>query len=195
MRFVTTFARLLLAGGLLTSVALQAAEISPAMLSNPCAGCHGTKGVGAGESMPSIAGLPSEYFQTTMNRFRDGQRHSTIMGRIARGYDGDEIKEMAEFFSGQQWVPAEQKTDAKLVARGKEIHLQKCEMCHADNGRASEATVPPLAGQWLSYLEIQLRDYRDLPDKMPAPSPMRKAIAKLSPDDLKALAHFYASQR
>jgi sulfide dehydrogenase cytochrome subunit len=69
---------------------------SAAMLSNTCAGCHGTNGASGGPATPTIAGLEEEYFVDVMNQFKSGERYSTIMGHIAKGYTDDEIKKMAD---------------------------------------------------------------------------------------------------
>ena len=85
-----------LAGGLLVSLSCGATP-SGAMLGNTCAGCHGTNGVSVG-SAPSLKGLPPDYIVTAMKAFRSGERPSTIMGRIAKGYNDEEIAAMAKFF-------------------------------------------------------------------------------------------------
>lgn len=70
-----------------------------AMLANSCAGCHGTDGKSPG-SIPSIAGKSSAFIEEALKGFRDGSRPSTVMGRHARGYSDEEIKLIADFFSG-----------------------------------------------------------------------------------------------
>ena len=68
------------------------------MLSNTCAGCHGTNGISNGET-PSIAGLSKEFISISMRDFASGKRHSTVMQRIAKGYSDADIKAMSEYFS------------------------------------------------------------------------------------------------
>jgi len=88
----------LLAVGLLAGQAALAADPSGAMLGRTCAGCHGTDGVSKGAA-PSIKGLPASYMDKAMKDFKSGQRPSTIMGRIAKGYSDTEIAAMSEFFA------------------------------------------------------------------------------------------------
>jgi sulfide dehydrogenase cytochrome subunit len=186
---------LLLAAGIALGKFASAAEPSAQTLSLPCAGCHGVNGVSAGDSMPTIAGLPKEYLTDLMLNTKGGERHSTIMGRLAKGYSEDECREIAGFFAEQDWVSADQQVDPKLAARGKEVHEDKCDACHEDGGKTQEDDMPRLAGQWRQYLDFQLYDYKHREPRMPQPRPMQKAIDSLSDEDLTALSHFYAGQK
>jgi hypothetical protein len=76
----------LAAGAWAISAAALAAPPSAAMLSNACAGCHGTHGASAGPSMPTLAGQDKDAIVESMKDFKSGKRPSTIMGRLAKGY-------------------------------------------------------------------------------------------------------------
>lgn len=186
---------LLLAAGIAVGKSALADERSAETLSLPCAGCHGVNGVSAGDSMPTIAGLPEEYLTELMLNTKGGSRHSTIMGRLAKGYSDSECRAIAAYFAEQEWVSAEQEVDAKLAARGKEVHEEKCEVCHEDGGRMQDEEIPRMAGQWRQYLDFQLYDYKHREPRMPQPRAMQKAIDGLSDEDLTALSHFYAGQK
>lgn len=75
---------------------------SAAMLGSHCTGCHGTNGVSAGPASPTIAGISEEFFVETMMAFKAGKRHTTVMGRLAKGYTDDEIVVLADYFSRQK---------------------------------------------------------------------------------------------
>lgn len=191
----------LLAGGLLLNSVAQAGP-SAEMLSNTCAGCHGTLGVSAGPSMPTIAGMPAEHLKKIMLEFKKGTRPSTIMGRLMKGYSDEELASIATFFSKQKWANAQSapqsvmatKVDPKLAAQGEKMQ-KNCAKCHDDNGRSQEDDVPRLAGQWLDYLLIKAEDYKNDSMKVPQPEKMEKQMTKKSLEELQALAHFYASQK
>ena len=174
---------------------LTAASQQPthSMLGNTCAGCHGTRGQSA-DPMPIIAGQPEEYLTRTMKSYRSGQRPSTIMGRLARGYSDDEIDAMASFFASQNWMSPKQEFDAALAAVGRKIHYEQCETCHANGGRHASGGTPRIAGQWRKYLEVIMQEYWRVDRKMPHLF-MSVIMSRLHSNDLKALAHFYASQR
>lgn len=69
-----------------------------AMLSNSCAGCHGTDGASPG-AIPNIAGKSAQFIQGALLDFRSGKRPGTVMNRHASGYSDEEIRLIAEFFS------------------------------------------------------------------------------------------------
>jgi sulfide dehydrogenase cytochrome subunit len=70
------------------------------MLSNSCAGCHGTDGHSPG-AIPSIAGKSAAFVETALREFQSGKRQATVMGRHAKGYTDEEIKLIAEFFASK----------------------------------------------------------------------------------------------
>lgn len=170
-----------------------------AMLSNTCAGCHGTNGASAGDAMPTIAAMDSRHLYDVLKEFANNSRNSTIMGRIARGYSDLELRAIASFFASKPWVQADAKLNRGLVAKGKRIHQKsKCETCHEDGGRDFDDSTPRLAGQWPDYTYNMLKLYQS--DHWPAPynrelDKMQQRVEKLSDKDLKALAHYYAAQK
>lgn len=167
-----------------------------AALCAPCAACHGTRGASRGPSTPIIAGLSREFIVEAMRGFKAGHRPGTVMLPIARGYTEAQFEAMGEYFSQQEFIPAVQAVDEKLAARGKQVHDRQCKKCHQDNGRDfafKEAPGPILAGQWLDYLYISMREFlgveRDMPHRM------GQGILDLRAGDAEALIHFYAGQR
>ena len=68
------------------------------LLSLSCTSCHGTYGISPG-TIPTIYGKSREYIIKTMKEFRNGERDSTVMKRIAKGYSDREIFLIANYFS------------------------------------------------------------------------------------------------
>lgn len=66
-----------------------------------------------------------------------------------------------------------------------------CQACHGLDGKSIDPSYPNLAGQYASYLEKSLRDYRDGRRTNPIMAPM---AANLSNQDIEDLAAWYASQ-
>jgi len=122
MKRSTLLQTALLTCGLSFSVASIAGGASGEMLGNTCAGCHGTNGVSTGPAAPSIAGHDYDYLIESMNQFKAGERNSTIMTRIAKGYDDADIEAMAKYFSEKKHVLASQEFDAEAAKRGKKLH-------------------------------------------------------------------------
>ena len=171
---------------------------SARMLSETCAGCHGTDGASVGPATPSIGGMNAEYFTEVMKGFKSGEVYSTIMGRIANGYTDEEIGLMAGFFAGQKFVPAKQTADEAMVKQGAKLHDKYCEKCHAEGGKVIEdEEYYILAGQWTPYLKNAMADFRgdhrEMPKKMK--NKLDKLIEKEGDKGLEALWAFYASEQ
>jgi sulfide dehydrogenase cytochrome subunit len=191
-RWIERSAQLALAAS--TSVVCAAAVAMPpsaAMLANACAGCHGTYGASAGLTMPSLAGQSKEAIVEAMKKFKSGQRPSTVMGRLAKGYSDADFAAMGDFFAAQKLHSAQQTVDPKRVAKGASLQESNCGRCHLEDGKEGKADAPSMAGQWLPYLQMQMAQYSGGARKM---SDEKAAKMKpLSADDLESLLHFYAS--
>jgi sulfide dehydrogenase cytochrome subunit len=185
---------LLFSGLLLVGTAAADGIRSPSMLANTCAGCHGTDGASAGDIMPIIGGLEKEYLYTVLSEYKSGERDSTIMGRIAKGYSDNELKAIASFMADKPWVSSPVKTNANLVAQGKLIHEKQCKTCHEESGRVQEDEAPRLAGQWPDFTLHYLKDCRSKGRRC-QPRKMGSRVMKLSDEELEAMAQFYASEK
>lgn len=167
------------------------------MLMGPCAACHGDGGASGGPAIPSIGGLSPDYFIEVMEGFANGEVYSTIMGRMAKGYSEDEIKQMAEYFSSKPFVKAKQGFDEKLVDKGAKLHDKFCEKCHAEGGQSAEDDAGVMAGQWTPYVAWALEDFqaghREMPKKMK--KQMKKLLSREGDAAIQALLSFYASQQ
>lgn len=75
---------------------LAAPEAPPGAAS--CSGCHSpTPGVGA--AVPGLSGLDAEAIASAMAAYRTGERASTVMGRIARGFSDEESRAIAAWLA------------------------------------------------------------------------------------------------
>ncbi|MBI4742800.1 MAG: c-type cytochrome [Betaproteobacteria bacterium] len=181
----------LAAGILAVSTTALAAPPSAEMLSNACAGCHGTNGGSAGLTMPSLAGQSKEAIVDAMKKYKSGERKSTIMGRLAKGYSDAQIVAMGEFFSKKKIHATNQTLDPVKVAKGASLQEANCSRCHLEEGREGKDDTPAMASQWLPYLQIQMNQY--LTDQRKMPEKMAEKVKPLSKADLDALLHYYAS--
>ncbi|WP_456414223.1 c-type cytochrome [Thiolapillus sp.] len=188
----------LIVSGFAFSTSAVAETPSAAMLAYTCAGCHGTNGNSHGPATPSLAGASKDYIVEIMEYYASGERASTIMGRIAKGYTKEEIEAMADFFSKQKFVPAKgQKFDPKLAKKGAKLHDKYCEKCHEDGGASSEDDTGILAGQWTPYLKYTLADM--MAGKSHMSKKMKKKLKKLHKKagdaGIEQLLHYYASKQ
>ena len=85
---------------------------------------------------------------------------------------------------------------ADLTGRVGELTMQRCAACHGADGNSTVGTYPRLAGQYPEYLYKQLTQFKGGPGVPPLRhSEIMQAMVKdLSPDEMKALAAFYAAQ-
>ncbi|MFC3852133.1 c-type cytochrome [Salinispirillum marinum] len=74
--------------------ALNAEQLQAAVLAGGCAGCHGTDG-----RRDALNGRAATVLERQLLSFKNDERPSTIMGRIAKGYSDEEIAEIAQYFA------------------------------------------------------------------------------------------------
>jgi len=141
--------------------------------------------------MPSLASQSKASIVDAMKKFQSGERTSTIMGRIAKGYTAADFELMGEFFSKQKFHATNQKLDKALVKKGAALQEANCSRCHLDDGKDGKDDTPVMASQWLPYLKIQMDMYLSGARKMP--EQMAEKVKPLSKAELDALLHFYAS--
>ena len=181
----------LTASAMMVSAAATAAGPDAAMLSNACAGCHGTHGGSAGLTMPSLAGQSKTAIVEAMKKFRAGERPATVMGRLAKGYTDEQIDLIGDFFSKQKIHFTNQTVDKAKAAKGASLQEANCSRCHLEDGKEGKDDTPVMASQWLPYLHMQMDLYQSGKRKMP--DKMAEKVKGLSSDELDALLHFYAS--
>ncbi len=193
MRYTIVKSTLLVAG--LSLGAFSQAAPSGEMLGNTCAGCHGTNGASVGNAIPSIAGLSETYMVETMNAYKSGDRASTIMGRIAKGYSDEQIESMAGFFADQEvYKNTNQKFNAANVAKGKALHDKYCDKCHTEGGTVADDDAGQLSGNAKMFLEWSLADFhdgsRDMEKKM---AKKMKRMIKRDSDAFAKITDYYLS--
>ena len=65
-----------------------------------CTGCHASQKI-AGSVIPRIAGRKAEDIVQFMREYRSGAWPSSVMGRIAKGFDDRQIDAIAAWFAAQ----------------------------------------------------------------------------------------------
>ena len=171
---------------------------SARMLSETCAGCHGTDGASGGPAIPTIAGMNGEYFVELMQGYKADEVYGTIMNRIAKGYTEEEIALMGTFFAGKDFKAAKQEFDEEQAKKGLKLHDKYCEKCHSEGGKVLEdEEYYILAGQWTPYVKNAIADFRE--ERREMPKKMKKKLDKLIEKEgdagLEALYAYYASEQ
>ena len=172
-----------------------------------CDGCHGDNGVSQWDDMPTIAGIDafvhSEALYAYLDEARpcatgpyrqgDTSRPETSMCEVVADLDDGQIESIADHYAALPFVAAKQDFDADLAAAGKAIHDDACDRCHSDGGSNPEDEASILAGQWMGYMKTTFDQYAA--GEREQPKKMQEKMDALSPDDVKALLHYYASQQ
>jgi len=85
----------------LTIIAGGADATQPPAGATSCSGCHST-GAKIETPLPPIRGQSATDIVAAMQGFRSGERPSTVMGRIVKGFSDDEIRAIAAWLATQQ---------------------------------------------------------------------------------------------
>jgi sulfide dehydrogenase cytochrome subunit len=94
---------------ILAAVAVALASIAPGASASPalpagassCTGCHAAN-PGVDTPIPRLAGRNAAETAAQMQEFQAGQRKSTVMDRIAKGFSDAEIRAIAEWYAQQK---------------------------------------------------------------------------------------------
>ncbi|WP_424813405.1 c-type cytochrome [Roseococcus sp. YIM B11640] len=177
-----------------------------------CGRCHGRSGQGDAEgAFPRLAGQSEAYLLDALRAFADGSRPSGIMGPVAAELTPPEMAALARHYASQP-TPAAMHLESERLERGREIAttglpgrgVAACGSCH-DGGNPR---YPRLAGQHHRYLQEQLtlwmQGVRTGDGASDLAWLMGRAVGgrygpdeglwPLSPEDIRAVAAWYASQ-
>lgn len=172
-----------------------------------CARCHGREGAGRGlGAAPILAGQSESYLLASLRAFATGERKSGIMQPIAANLKSPVMEGLARYYSGQTVPPraTEPVEDPDAIGRGKrktekgvpEAGIPGCVHCHGPTSFPRNPMYPNLAGQYADYLALQLELFKAGKRGGTAyANVMHTAAKRLSKDQIRELALYYASQR
>ena len=168
-----------------------------------CAACHSLDGISVMARFPKLARQRPDYIAKQVRDFRDGRRGNDggQMVAIASEIGDDELAKTSAYFAGLSAPPpdASLATETSEWQRGATLYrdgdgaagIARCRSCH-DEAEADRPRGPFLKAQHAAYLAKQLRDWRAGARTNGAEMPA--IAAKLSDQDIAALATFLASQ-
>ncbi len=170
-----------------------------------CNRCHAEDGGGRGEgAFPRLAGQSEAYLLGALQAYARGERYSGVMQPIAAGLAPDVLEALAQHYAE---LPPISRTDASqpqpdilaqglsLAERGvRERGIPSCVHCHGPKEGPRNPMYPNIAGQYASYLKLQLElftagkrggtEYAHI---------MHSAAQRLTPEQMQALADYYGS--
>ena len=169
-----------------------------------CPACHGPAGNSVNPLWPNIAGQGAPYLLAQLQAFKTGTRSDPLMTSQAMMLSEQDMADLAAYFeslpSAAQAVGDPAVVDkAEALYRGGDVsdQVSACIACHGPTGRGNPAaSYPAVAGQHSAYAAKQLRDYASGARKSDGKTRMMREIAaKLSEDDIVALASYIQGLR
>jgi cytochrome c553 len=172
-----------------------------------CAACHAADGNSTAPANPKIAGQVREYLHKQLVDFKaqggkKPARESAIMlGMVANLSDAD-MKGLAAYYAGQQLKPAAA-ADKNLALQGQKLWrggnpasgVPACAGCHGPTGAGMPAQYPRVAGQYPEYIATQLKAFREGGRANDPNGMMRGVTARMTDNEIRAVAEYAAGLR
>ncbi len=170
--------------------------------SQMCAACHGADGNSAIPANPILAGQIPEYTTKQLANFKSGARKNAVMLGMSSGLSPEDMQNLGAYYA-QQKPKARAAKDAELAKLGQAIFrggiaakgVAACSSCHSPNGAGIPAQFPRLAGQHAEYTVAQLQTFRSGERANDPNQMMRSVAARLSDQEIKAVAEYIAGLR
>lgn len=171
-----------------------------------CTMCHGKEGRATNEGyFPRIAGKPAGYLYNQLVNFREGRRNNAAMTYLIEHMSDEYLRQIADHFAALElpYPPARSgDTTSRELDRGEELvhrgdatrRIPACVQCHGASMTGVAPFMPGLLGLPREYLIAQFGSWRAGQRKALAPDCMADISARMSAEDVSALAHWLAAQ-
>lgn len=172
-----------------------------------CAACHAADGNSVAAANPKLAGQFPEYLHKQLVNFKPqgakkAERENAIMaGMVASLSDGD-MRNVAAYYASQKLRPAAA-GNKELAAKGQKLWrggnaangVAACAGCHGPDGAGIPSQFPRLGGQFAEYVEGQLKLFRAGGRANDPGGMMRGVAARMSDQEIRAVAEYAAGLR
>ena len=163
-----------------------------------CASCHGIDGKSLQPIWPNLAGQSKKYMAEQLFLYKNKKRPSDIMQNFAALLNDQDIEELSAYYSQRPYLssPVEknplQKAGEHLYKLGDyKRKIPACSACHGPLGLGNDpAKYPGIAKQNREYFIQQLYAFKNHQRKTDPMSVMQDISARLSADDMQALAEY-----
>lgn len=168
-----------------------------------CMACHGMDGNSANPEWPALAGQGAPYIVKQLKHFKAGERQNALMQPMAMILSDEDMADLAAYFASQPRLPTGETEPSKLEL-GQRIFragiaskgVPSCSGCHGPAGHGiSGAAYPRIGGQHAAYLAIQLRNYKSEARATDPNTMMRTIAAKLTDEEIDAVASYLQGMR
>jgi cytochrome c553 len=187
--------KIILLGLLLTCVLSHAQTLE---LAKDCVACHGQQGISTNAIWPNLAGQHRDYLLKQLLDLKQGTlRQAPTMNAILAKLNEKDMAELASYYA--HLPRASGHTPEQFVKRGEALyrggdlskHITACIACHGPKGTGNEqAGFPVLSGQQAEYTRMQLQQFKQGTRKNDLNHIMQDISARMSPEDMEAVAHY-----
>ena len=172
-----------------------------------CAACHGADGNSVAPANPKLAGQHAGYLYKQLANFkaqgdRRAARENVLMAGMVAPLSDADMRALAAYYPSQKLKPAAA-GDKDLAALGQKIwrggiaerSVAACAGCHGPDGAGIPGQYPRLAGQFAEYVDAQLKLFRAGGRANDPSGMMRGVAARMSDEEIKAVAEYAAGLR
>lgn len=172
-----------------------------------CAACHGPDGNSVAAANPKLAGQFAEYLHKQLRDFKaqggkKAARESAVMSGMVGALSEADMLAVSAYYAGQTLRPATA-GDKDRAALGQKLWrggiaakgVAACAGCHGPDGAGIPGLYPRLSGQFAEYVEAQLKLFRSGARANDPNGMMRGVAARMSDEEIKAVAEYAAGLR
>jgi cytochrome c553 len=172
-----------------------------------CAACHAADGNSAIAANPKLAGQIPEYLQKQLVNFKPqggkkAERDNAVMAGMVASLSNGDMRNVAAYYASQRLRPAAAGSK-ELAAQGQKLWrggnatsgVPACAGCHGPDGAGIPSQYPRLSGQFAEYVEAQLKLFRAGGRANDPNGMMRGVTARMSDQEIKAVAEYAAGLR
>jgi cytochrome c553 len=175
------------------------ADAAAPLAAAECTACHGIHGEGAPSGVPRLAGQNADYMNHALSMFKAGTRASPIMQPIARNLSDTQIRQLADYFSGQRAprlataisTPTGRVLAGQQLAEKGAANVGACFSCHGAHGKGNGARFPSIAAEPAEFVIGRLHEFQARAQgKTPPPGTMTAVAATLDEKQVAAAAAY-----
>jgi cytochrome c553 len=172
-----------------------------------CVACHAADGNSVAPANPKLAAQHANYLNKQLTNFKPqggkkAARESALMAGMVANLSDADMRALAAYYASQKLKPAAA-SDKDLAALGQKIwrggiagkSVAACAGCHGPDGAGIPGQYPRLAGQFAEYVDAQLKLFRAGGRANDPNGMMRGVAARMSDEEIKAVAEYAAGLR
>ncbi|MEX2240218.1 MAG: c-type cytochrome [Burkholderiales bacterium] len=172
-----------------------------------CVACHAADGNSVAPANPKLAGQHANYLYKQLTNFKaqggkKAARENALMAGMVANLSDPDMRALAAYYAAHKLKPAAA-GDKDLAALGQKIwrggiadkNVAACAGCHGPDGAGIPGQYPRLAGQFAEYVDAQLKLFRAGGRANDPNGMMRGVAARMSDEEIKAVAEYAAGLR